>query len=89
MINSIRIEGTGATDQAVNFIPLSEKKLGKVRPILTGNSRYECLFHMVFSTLSLALSIENIHIVIAKNAVRVSHNLPIRHSGENRNPGSG
>jgi hypothetical protein len=45
MVDPAGIEGGCAADDAVHLIPLGEKKLGKVRTILSGDTRDECLFH--------------------------------------------
>ena len=41
MIDSLRIEGGGAPDDAVNLIAFVEQKLGKIRAVLTSDSSDE------------------------------------------------
>jgi hypothetical protein len=44
--NPLGVESAGSPDQAVDFIPLREEKLGKVRAILPGNTSNQCAFQL-------------------------------------------
>jgi len=45
MIDAVRIEGAGPTDQPVDLITLAEEKFGQIRSVLAGYAGDECLFH--------------------------------------------
>ena len=58
VVDPIRIERAGATNDTVNFVTFFEKQLGQIRAILARNSGDQCLFHRLRKDhLRLALSI--------------------------------
>lgn len=44
VVDSLRVEVGGATDQAVNLVSFAEKEFGEVRPVLAGDAGDECDF---------------------------------------------
>jgi len=45
MIDAVRIEGAGPTDQPVDLITLGEEEFGQIRSVLAGYAGDEGLFH--------------------------------------------
>jgi hypothetical protein len=49
MVDAVRVEGTGAPDQAVDFIAFPEEKFSQIGAVLSCNAGDECFFSWVTS----------------------------------------
>src|SRR5208282_6086716 len=51
VVDPLRIKRARPADDSVNFVSFRKKQFGEIRPVLPGNSRDECAFHVRYLPL--------------------------------------